>query len=64
LGRASTPQVGLYHAQGDGVGPEVPPRPHPLADMDSSLTFASPVIPRYPLMLQQLKFEAVLPKKG
>jgi len=27
--------------------PEVPLRPHPLADMDSSLKFASPVINRY-----------------
>ena len=32
--------------------PKVPPGPHPLVDMDSSLTFASPVITRYPLMLQ------------
>ena len=30
---------------------KVPPGPHPLVDMDSSLTFASPVITRYPLML-------------
>jgi len=34
--------------------PEVPPGPHPLVDMDmdSSSTFAFPVITRYPLMLQ------------
>ena len=32
--------------------PKVLPGPHPLVDMDSSLTFASPVIARYPLMLQ------------
>jgi len=32
--------------------PEVPLGPHPLTDMDSSLTFAFPVITRYPLMLQ------------
>ena len=32
--------------------PKVPPGPHPLVDMDSNLTFASPVITRYPLMLQ------------
>ena len=30
--------------------PRVPPGPHPFVDMDSSLTFASPVITRYPLM--------------
>ena len=32
--------------------PEVPSGPNPLADMDSSLKFASPVITRYSLMLQ------------
>ena len=32
--------------------PEVPPGPHPLVGMDSSLTFATPVNTRYPLMLQ------------
>jgi len=32
--------------------PEVPPGPHLLTDMDSSLTFVSPAITRYPLMLQ------------
>ena len=32
--------------------PEVPPESHPLMDMDSSLTFASLVITRYPLMIQ------------
>ena len=42
-------QVRLNHAQGDGVGAL---GPTPLVDMDSSLTFASPVITRYPLMLQ------------
>ena len=31
--------------------PKVPPGPHPLVDMDSSLIFASPVITMYPLML-------------
>jgi len=32
--------------------PKVPPEPHPLADMDSNLTFASPVIiTRCPLVL-------------
>ena len=31
---------------------KVPPGPHPLADMDSSLTVASPVITRHPSMLQ------------
>ena len=30
--------------------PEVPPGLHPLVDMDSILTFASPVITRYPLV--------------
>jgi len=32
--------------------PEVPLGPHSLVDMDSSLIFTSPVITRYPLMLQ------------
>ena len=47
-GRASAPQVRLNHAQGDVMvwAPKVPPGPHPLVDMDSSLTFASPVITR------------------
>ena len=31
---------------------EIPPGPHPLEDMKCSLTFASPIINRYPLMLQ------------
>ena len=40
--RASALQVGLYHAQGDGVGTQVPPGPQSLVGMDNSLTFASP----------------------
>ena len=45
--RASTPQVGMPR-----VMVWAPKVPYPLVGMDSSLTFASPVITRYPLMLQ------------
>jgi len=51
-GRAGTPQVGLYHAQGDGVGTKSPTWTTPISGHDSNLTFASPVITRYPLMSQ------------
>ena len=34
--------------------PEVPPEPNIFIDMDSNLTFAFPVITRYPLMGQLL----------
>ena len=51
-GGAGTPQVGCTMLRVMVWAPRVPPGPHPLLNMDGSLTFASPVITRYPLMLQ------------